>query len=547
MTWPKLTTQGKIALKIWHNSQSRDQKSQTSIVKETMSDKKQTTALIILDGFGYREDSDSNAIYHANTPTIDRLWQQAPHTLVSGSGLDVGLPEGQMGNSEVGHMSLGSGRIIYQNITRIDNEIETGKFFENAVLTGAVDKAVNNDKAVHIFGLVSPGGVHSHESHMMAAVDLAAQRGAKNVYIHAFLDGRDTPPRSAKGSLEKLHNHIDALGVGRIASLVGRYYAMDRDNRWDRVEKAYRLITAGTAEHRYPDAISGLEAAYARDENDEFVAATIIANEQQSPVSMQDGDVVLFMNFRADRARQLTKVFVDPSFDAFKTGDFKLAEFVMTTEYSADLMASCAYPPENVVNSLGEYLESLNKTQLRIAETEKYAHVTFFFSGGREANYVGEDRILVPSPDVATYDLKPEMSAFEVTDKLVDAIESGTYDLVVCNLANGDMVGHTGNFDAAVKAVEALDQCVARIEKALQTVNGKGIVTADHGNCEQMLDYDSGQKHTQHTTELVPMIYLGQDPVNMIDGGRLCDIAPTLLHMMGLAQPDEMTGKSLVS
>ncbi len=513
-----------------------------------MSDKKQTTALIILDGFGYREDTDSNAIYHANTPNLDRLWREAPHTLVSGSGLDVGLPDGQMGNSEVGHMSLGSGRIIYQNITRIDHEIATGKFFENAVLTAAVDKAVAADKALHIFGLVSPGGVHSHENHMLAAVDLAAQRGASKVYVHAFLDGRDTPPRSAKASLAKLEAHILGLGVGRIASMIGRYYAMDRDNRWDRVEKAYRLLTEGRAEHRYADSISALEAAYARDENDEFVSATVIANDQQAPVSMQDGDVVLFMNFRADRARQLTKVFVDPTFEAFATGDFSLAEFVMTTEYSADLMASCAYPPENIINSLGEYLESLDKTQLRIAETEKYAHVTFFFSGGREATYHGEDRILVPSPDVATYDLKPEMSAYEVTDKLVAAIESGQYDLVVCNLANGDMVGHTGNFDAAVKAVEALDTCVARIEQALLNVNGKGIVTADHGNCEQMMDYDSGQQHTQHTTELVPLIYLGKEPVTLTaKGGRLCDIAPSLLHMMGLTQPKEMTGKSLVN
>ncbi|HSG60737.1 MAG TPA: 2,3-bisphosphoglycerate-independent phosphoglycerate mutase [Pseudomonadales bacterium] len=509
-----------------------------------MSDKKQTTALIILDGFGYREDTDANAIAHAHTPNFDRLWQQAPHTLISGSGLDVGLPDGQMGNSEVGHMSLGSGRIIYQSITRIDTEIASGAFFTNPVFTQAVDQAIAKDKAVHIFGLLSAGGVHSHESHINAAVDLAAQRGAKHIYVHAFLDGRDTPPRSAQGSLEKLQHHLDSVGVGRIASIIGRYYAMDRDNRWDRVEKAYQLIVNGVAEHHYPDAISALNAAYRRNENDEFVAATIVGD---SAVTLQDGDTVLFMNFRADRARQLTQVFVDPSFDKFTRRPLALTDFVMTTEYSADLNASCAYPPEGIINSLGEYLEKLDKTQLRIAETEKYAHVTFFFSGGREAEYRGETRILVPSPDVATYDLKPEMSAFEVTDKLVEAIESGQYDLVVCNLANGDMVGHTGNFDAAVKAVEALDVCVGRIETALNNVHGNGLVTADHGNCEQMLDYESGQQHTQHTTELVPLIYLGKEAVKLDPaGGRLCDIAPTLLHMMHIEQPSEMTGRSLL-
>jgi 2,3-bisphosphoglycerate-independent phosphoglycerate mutase len=510
-----------------------------------MSDKKQTTALIILDGFGYREDTDSNAIAHANTPTLDRLWQSAPHTLISGSGLDVGLPDGQMGNSEVGHMSLGSGRIIYQNITRIDTEIANGAFFENTTFQRAVDSAVAAGRAVHIFGLLSPGGVHSHENHIHAAVDLAAGRGATEIYVHAFLDGRDTPPRSAQASLEKLQQHLDKTGVGRIASIIGRYYAMDRDNRWDRVEKAYQLIVNGVADYHYQDAVSALQAAYQRDENDEFVAASVIG---ESAVTLQDGDSVLFMNFRADRARQLTQVFVDPSFDKFERRPVALSDFVMTTEYSADLKTSCAYPPEGIVNSLGEYLERLEKTQLRIAETEKYAHVTFFFSGGREAEYRGEQRILVPSPDVATYDLKPEMSAFEVTDKLVEAIESGTFDLVVCNLANGDMVGHTGNFDAAVKAVEALDSCVARIEEALQTVNGRGLVTADHGNCEQMLDYESGQQHTQHTTELVPLIYLGDNNVKLDPaGGKLCDIAPTLLAMMHLDQPSEMTGRSLIS
>lgn len=508
-----------------------------------MSDKKQTTALIILDGFGYREDPDSNAIFHAKKPNFDRLWQTAPHTLISGSGLDVGLPDGQMGNSEVGHMSLGSGRIIYQNITRIDNEIDTGAFFDNSVFCRAIDSAVSNDKTVHIFGLVSPGGVHSHEAHIMAAIKMAHQRGAQRVLVHAFLDGRDTPPRSAMESLQHIHEYFATHGKGKIATMIGRYFAMDRDNRWDRVKQAYDLLTSSVADYQFDTAMAGLEAAYARDENDEFVKATRIGE----PAPMQDGDVVLFMNFRADRARQLTKTFVDPSFDGFKTSSVKLADFVMTTEYSAELKTSCAYPPQSVVNDIGEYVATLGKTQLRIAETEKYAHVTFFFSGGQEALYQGEDRILVPSPDVATYDLKPEMSAFEVTDKLVSAIESGKYDLVVCNLANGDMVGHTGNFDAAVKAVEALDICIGRIEAALKTVNGSGLITADHGNCEQMLDYDSGQKHTQHTTELVPLVYLGQSATSLVaSGGRLCDIAPTLLAMMQLPQPAEMTGKSML-
>lgn len=505
---------------------------------------KPTTALIILDGFGYREDNRDNAIYHANSPFWDSLWATAPKTLISGSGLDVGLPDGQMGNSEVGHMSLGSGRIVFQSITRIDSEIDSGAFFENAAYCKAIDAAKDAGKAVHILGLLSPGGVHSHESHIHAAVKMAAARGASKVYVHAILDGRDTPPRSAEASLAALEALLADEGCGRVASVVGRYFAMDRDNRWDRVEKAYRLMTAGEAEYSAANAVEALQQAYERDENDEFVGATRIGDS----VAIEDGDSIIFMNFRADRARELSRAFVDTEFDGFDRGPaIALADFVMTTEYAGDIKASVAYPPTDLHNSFGELMETYGKTQLRIAETEKYAHVTFFFSGGREELYEGEDRILVPSPEVATYDLQPEMSAPEVTDKLVEAILSGKYDTVICNFANGDMVGHTGEFDAAVKAVEALDESLRRVCAAIEEVSGHALITADHGNCEQMIDYESGQKHTQHTTEKVPCVLVGAPDAKLREsGGRLCDIAPTLLALMNLEQPDEMTGESLL-
>ncbi|PLW66627.1 2,3-bisphosphoglycerate-independent phosphoglycerate mutase [Pseudohalioglobus lutimaris] len=508
---------------------------------------KRPTVLIILDGWGYREETQDNAIANATTPVWDRLWREAPHTLVSGSGLDVGLPAGQMGNSEVGHMSLGSGRVIFQNITRIDQAIADGSFDENPAYTAAIDKAVAGNGAVHLFGLLSPGGVHSHEQQIFAAVRLAAARGAQRVYLHAFLDGRDTPPRSAGPSLEKAEQLFAELGCGRVASICGRYYAMDRDNRWDRVEPAYRLLTEGVAEFTAETGTAGLEAAYAREENDEFVLPTAVRPAGEPAAVVADGDVVLFMNFRADRAREMTRAFVDDEFDGFKRRVRpQLADFVTTTEYAADIDARCAFPPEPLKNVLGDYIAQLGLTQLRIAETEKYAHVTFFFSGGQEALFPGEDRELIPSPNVATYDLQPEMSANEVTDKLVAAIRSGQYDLLVCNYANGDMVGHTGDYNAAVKAVQTLDACLGRVEQALLEVNGQALVTADHGNCEQMMDYASGQHHTQHTTELVPLVYIGSEPVKLDpQGGILADIAPTLLGLMGLPQPDEMTGRDL--
>lgn len=512
-----------------------------------MNNQRRTTALLILDGFGYSESSASNAIAAADTPTWDKLWHQNPHNLVSGSGIDVGLPDGQMGNSEVGHMNLGAGRVVYQDFTRITKAIADASFFTNSIITTTVDKAIAANKAVHILGLLSPGGVHSHEDHILAMIDLAAQRGAKSIYVHAFLDGRDTPPRSAEASLKRVEEKLASLGVGRIASLIGRYFAMDRDNRWDRVAAAYNLLTTGTTEFSKTDPVAGLHAAYERDENDEFVKATAIVPTDQAPAVINDDDAIVFMNFRADRARQITRAFVEDDFTGFQRGKRpRLAGFVMLTQYAADIPAPSAFPPATLKNTLGEYVASLGKTQLRIAETEKYAHVTFFFSGGQETPYERETRILVNSPDVATYDLKPEMSAPEVTDKLVEAIISGKYDLVVCNYANGDMVGHTGVFDAAVKAVECLDECLARIVKALEQVNGQCLITADHGNVEQMNNEETGQAHTAHTCEPVPLVYAGPKALHIKDGGILSDIAPTLLSLMELPIPEEMTGKVLV-
>jgi 2,3-bisphosphoglycerate-independent phosphoglycerate mutase len=510
---------------------------------------RRTQLLVILDGWGYRENTDGNAIANAHTPVWDRWWQQRPHTLISGSGLDVGLPDGQMGNSEVGHMSLGAGRVVYQNMTRIDQSIVDGDFDNNPAYCQAIDKAIANEGAVHIFGLLSSGGVHSHERHVHAAIELAHSRGAKRVYLHAFLDGRDTPPRSAANSIEAAEALFTKLNCGRVASVTGRYYAMDRDNRWDRISPAYSLLTAGKADYRYDSAAAALQAAYDRGEDDEFVNPTVIATEDQSAARVSTGDSVLFMNFRSDRARQLTRAFVDIDFSEFDRGTVPdLADFVMTTEYAASLNASCAFAPASLVNVLPQYLADRGKTQLRIAETEKYAHVTFFFSGGREDLYPGEDRVLVPSPDVATYDLQPEMSAPEVTEKLVEAIASGKYDLIVCNYANGDMVGHTGDYDAAMKAVEALDRCLGQLEAAIEAHDAEALITADHGNCEQMLDYESGQNHTQHTTEAIPVVYVGPRAVRFDDrSGVLGDVAPSLLTLMELEKPAEMTGCSLLS
>ena len=511
-----------------------------------MKESKKTLLLLVLDGCGHSDNPEYNAIYAANTPVRDGLWGSCPRTFIDTSGLAVGLPEGQMGNSEVGHMTLGSGRVIYQSFTRINKAISDGDFFANPAYCAAIDKAVASNNAVHIMGLLSQGGVHSHETHINTMIDMAAQRGAKEIYVHAFLDGRDTPPRSAESSLQKTSAKLEAIGLGRIASICGRFYAMDRDNRWDRVQAAYDLLTQGKAQHQSADPVSALHAAYDRGENDEFVLPTLIAAADQQAAIIKDGDTLLFMNFRPDRARELTRAFVAKAFDGFeRTATPDLADFVMTTEYAADIPASCAFPPENLHNSLGEYLGNLGKTQLRIAETEKYAHVTFFFNGGQETLFPGEERILIPSPKVATYDLKPEMSAYELTDNLVDAIEGGKYDVIICNYANCDQVGHSGVFDAAVKAVEVVDQCLKRVLKALDDIGGECLITADHGNVEQMYDPQSGQVHTQHTTLPVPLIYVGERALTLTSDGSLADIAPTMLTLLGLPQPAEMTGHSL--
>uniref|UniRef100_A0A486XKQ7 2,3-bisphosphoglycerate-independent phosphoglycerate mutase n=1 Tax=Rheinheimera sp. BAL341 TaxID=1708203 RepID=A0A486XKQ7_9GAMM len=511
-----------------------------------MTFRKKPLVLLILDGWGYREETSNNAIAQASTPVMDQLWRDYPHTLISGSGLDVGLPDGQMGNSEVGHVNLGSGRVVYQDFTRITKAIADGDFFTNPVLVNAVQLAKQQQKAVHIMGLLSPGGVHSHEDHILAMIKLAEQQGVKPIYLHAFLDGRDTPPRSAEASLAKIQQHFANSGSGQIASVIGRYYAMDRDKRWDRVQQAYDLLTQGIAEYQATDALSALQHAYQRDENDEFVKATAILNSDGQPVKMQDGDALIFMNFRADRARQFSRAFINADFDGFnRTCRPALSSFVMLTEYAADINAPCAYPPQSLNNVLGEWLAKHNKTQLRISETEKYAHVTFFFSGGRETLFDGEQRILIDSPKVATYDLQPEMSSTELTDKLVGAIHSGDFDVIICNYPNGDMVGHTGVMAAAVKAVEAVDSCIGRVVEALQQVGGECLITADHGNAEMMLDHDSGQAHTAHTSGPVPLIYVGR-PAQVVEGGILSDIAPTMLHLLALPVPAEMTGKVLM-
>lgn len=496
--------------------------------------------LIILDGWGHRDARESNAILAARTPHWDELWASCPHMLISGSGEDVGLPQGQFGNSEVGHINLGAGRVVYQELTRISKEVRDGEFFRNPVLTSAVDAA--SGKTVHIMGLLSPGGVHSHESHIFAAIKLARQRGAHSIQVHAFLDGRDTPPQSAKASLETLEM-VCQENQARIATVCGRYYAMDRDNRWDRIERVYNAIVLGQAQQHAPDALSALAAAYARQENDEFVLPTTIG--ESHPV--QDGDAVLFMNFRADRARQLTRAVVEPDFSGFTRAHTPQVHFVQLTQYAASIPAAVAYTPQSLDNTLGQWLQDHGKTQLRIAETEKYAHVTFFFNGGVEQVFKGEDRIMVPSPQVATYDLQPEMSAAIVTDHLVDVIRQQKYDVIICNYANADMVGHTGNFAAAVKAIEALDTCLGRVVEALRAVGGEALITADHGNAEQMYDPEVHQAHTQHTCELVPLVYVGRPARALHNDGVLSDVAPTLLSLLDLPVPAQMTGRALFS
>nr|WP_199067796.1 2,3-bisphosphoglycerate-independent phosphoglycerate mutase [Chromobacterium sp. ASV5] len=496
--------------------------------------------LLILDGFGHRTEGDDNAILHASMPVWNRLRERYAYGTINASEGFVGLPSGQFGNSEVGHLNIGAGRIVQQDISRIDCDLESGAFGANPVLRQAMQKAQGS--ALHVFGLLSDGGVHSHENHIHGLIRAAQAAGVAKIYVHAFLDGRDTPPRSAETYLKRLDAVLAECPNARLVSVTGRYWAMDRDKRWERVEPAYRLLVEGEGLFRAETGLEALKAAYARDENDEFAKATGIGE----PVKMQDGDVVVFMNFRADRARQLTTALTDPAFDGFQARQPKFGCFATLTSYGEAYAAlPVAYAPQKISNGMGEYLSSQGLKQLRIAETEKYPHVTYFFNGGEEQVYPGEDRILVPSPKVATYDLQPEMSAGEVTDKIVAAIQSGQYQAIFCNYANGDMVGHSGIFDAAVKAVEALDGCIERCVDAMLAAGGEVLITADHGNCEQMFDQAHGQPHTQHTTNQVPFLYIGR-PASIRAGGSLRDISPSLLAMMGLPQPEEMTGQSLI-
>jgi len=512
-----------------------------------MSELAKPMTLLILDGWGYSEETEHNAIHHAKTPYWDQLWANNPHTFLRCSGPEVGLPASQMGNSEVGHLNLGSGRVVYQEFTRISRAIKTGSFFTNNTLTQAVDTAKETGKAIHIIGLLSPGGVHSHEEHIQAFAKLAIERGAKDVYLHAFLDGRDTAPKSAVASLETMENEFKRLGNGRIASIIGRYYAMDRDHRWPRIQAAYDLITQGKGEFSAKTALNGLEAAYERGETDEFIKATAIVPENKKAVTIEDGDIVVFMNYRSDRARQITRPFIEDDFDGFERSVIPtLGSFVSLTEYNKNFHVPVAFPSERIVNSFGEYISGIGMRQLRIAETEKYAHVTFFFNGGEEQAFPGEDRILVNSPDVATYDLQPEMSAAEVTEKLCKAIRSGKYDAIICNYANPDMVGHTGNFDAAVKAIESIDKCLEQVIAALKEVGGEALITADHGNAERMQNPETGQPHTAHTSNVVPLIYVGRKATPDDNQGSLADVAPTMLYLMDLEVPGNMSGHTLM-
>lgn len=504
--------------------------------------------LLILDGFGHSDHREFNAVLQANTPNLDGLKARFPHGLINASEHYVGLPDGQMGNSEVGHLNIGAGRIVFQDFERINNSISTSEFFKLPALVNALQALKAQNKALHILGLLSDGGVHSYQPHIHAMLEMAQQQGLSKVYVHAFLDGRDTPPKSAQPYLEKLEGAIRQLGTGQIASVSGRFYGMDRDKRWERVAPAYALIVNGTAEFVAADSVTALQQAYARDESDEFVKCTAIRAPGADPVRIEDGDCLVFMNFRSDRARQLTDALLNPQFSGFERSRVpQFSHYFTLTQYDQNqVLAEPVFAPFTVPNTLGEYLSKLGHKQLRIAETEKYPHVTFFFNGGEEKVFAGEDRILIPSPKVATYDLQPEMSAAEVTDKLVEAIASQQYQAIICNYANGDMVGHTGNLQAAIKAVETLDTCVGRVVAAAQTAGAEVIITADHGNAESMFDHGSAQVHTQHTTNLVPFIYVGRQG-QVQSGGALSDIAPTMLSLMGLQQPAEMTGRSLIT
>lgn len=508
---------------------------------------KKPTVLMILDGFGLNERSEGNAVAQANTPVIDSLMRDYPFVKGYASGLAVGLPDGQMGNSEVGHLNMGAGRIVYQELTRITKEIEDGEFFHNKALLDGIANVKEHHSDLHLYGLLSDGGVHSHNTHLYGLLELAKREGVENVYVHCFLDGRDTAPTSGKGFIEELEAKMKEIGVGKIATISGRYYVMDRDNRWDRVEKAYNVMTKGEGETA-ESAVGAMEASYAKDVTDEFFVPTAITENGSPVATIKDNDTVIFFNFRPDRAREITRAFCMDEFDGFDRGARKKVTYICFTEYDVTIPnKEVAFQKVELKNTFGEYLAAHGKTQARIAETEKYAHVTFFFNGGVEEPNPGEDRILVKSPKVATYDLQPQMSAPEVCDKLCEAIRSEKYDVIIINFANPDMVGHTGIQEAAVKAVETVDSCVGRAVEALKEVDGQMFLCADHGNAEQLVDYETGAPFTAHTTNPVPFILINADPAYTLkEGGCLADIIPTLIELMGMEQPAEMTGKSLL-
>lgn len=508
---------------------------------------KKPVVLMILDGYGLNDNCDHNAVCEGRTPVMDQLMSQCPFVKGNASGLAVGLPDGQMGNSEVGHLNMGAGRIVYQELTRITKSIQDGDFFDVPEFLQAVENCKKNHSALHLWGLVSDGGVHSHNTHIYGLLELAKRNGLDKVYVHCFLDGRDTPPASGKGFVEELEAKMKEIGVGKVASVMGRYYAMDRDNRWDRVERAYNALTKGEGKTAV-SAADGIQASYDAEVNDEFVEPFVVVEDGKPVAVVNDHDSVIFFNFRPDRAREITRAFCDDEFKGFARENRLDLTYVCFTDYD-DTIANklVAFKKEAIVNTFGQYLADHNMTQARIAETEKYAHVTFFFNGGVEEPNKGEDRILVPSPKVATYDLQPEMSAPAVCDKLVEAIKSGKYDVIIINFANPDMVGHTGIEDAAIKAIETVDACVGRTVDAVKETDGILFICADHGNAEQLVDYETGTPFTAHTTNPVPFILVNADPsFKLREGGCLADIAPTLIELMGMEQPKEMTGKSLL-
>ncbi len=506
--------------------------------------KRKPIMLMILDGFGINENEKANAVKLANTPNIDKLMKTCPTTIIHTSGLDVGLPDGQMGNSEVGHTNIGAGRIVYQDLTRITKSIEDGDFFSIKEFSDAIENCKKHNSKLHIMGLLSDGGVHSHIRHLIALLEFAKRKDFENVYVHCFLDGRDTPPASGETYIAKLEEKMKEKNIGKIATICGRFYSMDRDKRWERVVKAYNALVKGEGE-KATSAISAIESSYQKEVFDEFVEPTVICNGEEPVATISKNDSVIFFNYRPDRAREITRSLVDPEFKEFETEDLNL-HYVCFTQYDETIPnVHIAFKAEELKNTFGEYISNNGLTQLRIAETEKYAHVTFFFNGGEEKQYKGEDRILIPSPKVQTYDLKPEMSAYEVTEKVVEAINSNKYDSIILNYANPDMVGHTGNLEAAIKAIETIDECVQKVVDAVNKQNGIILMTADHGNAEQMIDYKTGEPHTAHTTNPVPLVLIGLDGVKLKEG-RLADLSPTMLELLELPKPKEMTGESLI-